>query len=252
MLGKIGLFALLTFAVGCQGLQNGQQAWVKPTSEAPMAGNVYLIRGLIGVFSTGMDELAVKLNEKGVRSNVFQDAQEKALAKWISDAYKVEPKHEPLVLIGHSYGADDVVRVARKLQEHNIKVDLMITVDATTPPLVPSNVAVCYNYYQSAPLTDGLPMFRGIPLKLDPSNQTTQLMNIDVRKDRTDLLVDGTNHINIDKNPLLHRVVVEQVLGVCPPRDVWVTRQNTAPQARQAAEVQPPIDSRRVDAQIRN
>jgi hypothetical protein len=248
----VWMFPLLGLVIGCQGLQNGSQAWVKPTSEAKQAGNAYLVRGLIGVFSTGMDELSVRLNDAGVRSHVFQDAQENGLADWIIDAYKGAPQSEPLVLIGHSYGADDVVRIARKLEPHNIKVDLMITVDATTPPELPANVGICYNYYQSQVLTDGIPMFRGIPLRKAPGAERVVLYNVDLRRDRKDLLVDGTNHINIDKNPLLHRLLVEQVLGVCPPRDAWVARQGAPQQARPAASVQPPQQpTRQVDTQAR-
>lgn len=230
---------LLVLVVGCQGLTNGQQGWVQPTSEAKLAGNVYLVRGLIGVFSTGMDELQTKLTDVGVRANVFQEAQEDALTDWLVAAYKNNPRHEPLVLIGHSYGADDVVRIAQRLEPHGIKIDLLISVDATTPPEVPGNVTVCYNYYQSQ-VTDGIPMFRGIPLTLKPG-ANVDLHNVNLRKDRTDLLVAGMNHINIDKNPLLHRVIVQQVMGVCPPRDVWAARMNAPqPQAQPAAGTVPP------------
>lgn len=252
MFRSVLVLPMLIFAIGCQGLQNGQKAWIQPTSTAKQAGNVYLVRGLIGVFSTGMDELSTKLQDAGLRSHVYQDAQEHALADWLIEAYKDKPSSEPLILIGHSYGADDVVRIARKLEPHNIKVDLMITVDATTPPEVPSNVAVCYNYFQSQVLTDGIPMFRGIPLKKAPGAEGVQLTNVDLRHDRKDLLQDGTNHINIDKNPLLHRVVVQQVLTVCPPREAWVARQDPNAQARQAASVQPPQQStRQVQSQAR-
>lgn len=249
----VGLVPLLALVMGCQGLQNGQQAWVQPTSEARLAGNVYLVRGLIGIFSTGMDELQVKLTDVGVRANVFQEAQEDLLTDWLVSAYKSNPRSEPLVLIGHSYGADDVVRIAQRLEPHGVKIDLLITVDATTPPEVPSNVAVCYNYFQSQ-ITDGIPMFRGIPLA-PMAGSKVELHNVNLRKDRTDLLVDGMNHINIDKNPLLHRQIVQLVMGVCPPRDTWLARRNAPEQqARPASETVPPVqpqNNRRTDSQAR-
>lgn len=216
------LWSLVLLAVGCQGLTPGKMEWVQPHSESQRAGNAYLIRGLIGVFSTGMDELQAKLETAGVRSRVYQDNQHSYLADAIVKEYKGVKNPEPLCLIGHSYGADDVVRVARVLNEHGIKVDMLVTFDATVPPEVPPNVKVAYNYYQSQ-VTDVIPMFRGIPLKLEVPN-SGKLVNMDLRKDRQDLLVSGTNHINIDKNELVHKEVVSKALETCPPRDVWASR----------------------------
>jgi hypothetical protein len=96
-------------------------------------------------------------------------------------------------------------------------------VDATTPPNVPKNVKMVWNYYQSTS-TDFIPMFRGIPLTPDKDAQNVKIVNIDLRKQRTDLLEPGTNHINIDKNEKLHKVLVDHVLEVCPPRATWLAR----------------------------
>jgi hypothetical protein len=196
--------------------------WVQAHSDRPRAGNVYLIRGLIGVFSTGMDELSTKIEQSGVRARVFQDNQHSYLANAIVREYEGVKNPEPLILIGHSYGADDVVRVSRVLNKKGIRVDLMVTFDATVPPKVPANVAATYNYYQSQP-TDVIPMFRGIALAPDGAAGGT-LVNMDLRKDRTDLLQPGTNHINIDKNGPLQDEVVKKVLDACPTREAWVAR----------------------------
>src|SRR5262245_47565873 len=109
-LRKVGvLFLVVVGLAGCQGLTPGQMDWVQPTSEAPRAGNVYLIRGLIGVFSTGMDELGDKVVQSGVRAKVFQDNQYDYLGDAIIKEYKGVKDPEPLILVGHSYGADDVM-----------------------------------------------------------------------------------------------------------------------------------------------
>jgi hypothetical protein len=220
----LGALALTT---GCssEGLRNGDLNAVQINSAAPRAGNVYLIRGWIGVFSTGMDQLGEKLTAKGVRTVVFQDTQHGVLADQIVKVYSGKTKSsEPLILIGHSYGADDVVSVARELDKANIPVDCLITVDATTPPAVPKNVRLCYNYFQSN-ATDVVPMFRGIPLHAEDGSNV-KINNYDLRKDRTDLLESNTNHINIDKNVKLHEVLVNHVLEVCPIRSVWLAQHN--------------------------
>ena len=121
-----------------------------------------------------------------------------------------------LLAIGGSTNA--IVHLTAIARRAGVKVDLAITIDSTTPPSVPPNVAVTYNFYQST-MTDGIPLFRGIPLTAE--KQGTEIHNTDLRKDRKDLLVAGTNHINIDKNPLLHDVIVKQVMGTCIPRETW-------------------------------
>src|SRR5262245_19024182 len=111
------------------------------------------------------------------------------------------------------------MRVAHKLEKAGIKVDMAVTIDATVPPTVPTNVSICYNYFQSQAL-DAIPMFRGMPLtQEDP--KVGKPVNMNLRKDRTDLLVDGTNHINIDKNPRVQDEVVQKILQVCPTREAW-------------------------------
>jgi hypothetical protein len=218
----LAVISLSVLTLGCQGLTNGKMEWVQPTSDAPRAGNVYLVRGLIGVFSTGMDALSDKINAAGVRAKVFQDLQDGELANAIIAKYKGVKNPEPLILIGHSYGADDVLTVSHKLETAGIPINMVVTVDATIPPTVPTNVAVEYNYFQSQP-TDFIPMFRGIPLKQEKPG-VGQLTNMDLRKDRLDLLMPGTNHINIDKNTKLHDEVVQKVLAICPPRQQWLAQ----------------------------
>ena len=162
----IAIFLLFVMcSIGCGSMKAGKMAWVAPESTAPRAGNVYLLRGWIGVFSTGVDDLTQKLNDNGVRANVYQDDQWRSLAGAIRKKYK-NTNHEPLILVGHSYGADDVVRISRELGRDNIKVDLLITLDPVTPPNVPANVRTCVNLYQSNGIADANKIQVGQKLKI--------------------------------------------------------------------------------------
>jgi pimeloyl-ACP methyl ester carboxylesterase len=190
---------------------------VQPVSSKPRVGNVYLLRGWIGIFSTGIDALTDKLNAAGVRASVYQDTQYGNLGDEIVKKYSAARFHEPLILIGHSYGADDVIRIAKKLDEHKIPVDLLVTLDAVTPPDVPGNVRVCYNLYQSNGIMDKFPFLRGIPLDKQ-EHSAVKLTNVNLRKDRPDLLDPGVDHFNIEKQPRIHEEIIRQVLAVCPPR----------------------------------
>jgi pimeloyl-ACP methyl ester carboxylesterase len=208
-------------AVGCSipVVNPGSMDLVQPLSKAPRAGNVYLVRGWLGVFSTGIDTLGDKLKAVGVADAVYQEAQWRTLAATIIDKYKGVKDPEPLILVGHSYGADDIVSIAREVEKEQIRVDLLITIDATTPPAVPANVRHVYNLYQSGPL-DALPVLRGIPLKPDPDFKG-KLENVNIRVDRTDLLDGDVNHFNIEKKDKIHQEAIKQILATCPPRAQW-------------------------------
>jgi hypothetical protein len=107
--------------------------------------------------------------------------------------------------------------MAKRLQQHNINIDLIITLDPVTPPKVPTNIRLCYNIYQPGML-DMLPFFRGVKLDAEAEGN---LQNVNIRADRRDLLEPGTDHFNIEKNKLIHAEIVRKVKEFCPPRSAW-------------------------------
>ena len=213
--------ALLLGAGGCASMTPGEMSWVQTTSNQPRAGNVYMLRGFIGIWSFGINHIGEVLNKNGIRTSVYQDDQWDNLADAIEAKYTGAKDYEPLVLIGHSYGADDIVRIARQLEAKHITVDLLVTLDPVTPPRVPSNVKRCYNLYQSNGVFDALPFFRGVPLKTDKPETGVDLVNADVKSNRKDLLEPNTNHFNIEKKEKIHAEILKQVLATCPPREQW-------------------------------
>lgn len=213
------LLPLLAAATaGCN--LSGDMAAVQTVSDRPRAGNVYLVRGLIGIFSRGMDDVADKLNQQGVRAHVYQDAQRSELADLLADKYRHDPDAEPLILVGHSLGADDVVYIARRLEKDSVPVDLMITVDPVSPGAVPANVRRTINLYKSKGALGAIPMFRGIAL--DPEKPDLRLTNIDLRVARKDLDADGSvGHFNIDDTEAVQNEIVKQVLAAAPDRQTY-------------------------------
>lgn len=214
-------------SVGCSAMKNGSMAKVQATTSNERVGSVYLLRGWIGIFSTGIDSLGDKINKKGIHAEVFQEAQWSSLANAMIKKYENQPNHEPIVIIGHSYGADDAILVARKLAEKNIKVDLVVTLDPVTPRKAPGNIQLAYNLYQSSAM-DGLPFLRGIPLTADQPGPTV-LKNQNIRKDRKDLLDSNLDHFNIEKKDKVHSDVLAQVLNVCQPRAQWLATRSATP-----------------------
>jgi hypothetical protein len=217
--------ALCALCSGCfstiSSMEPGKTEWVQPTSDKPRVGNAYLFRGLIGLFSGGIDAMTMKINEAGIRAHVFQEDQHILIGQVVADVYaKSKGNHEPIVLIGHSLGADDAIKVARELDKVNVDVDLLICIDATRPPKVPKNVRVCYNYYQPS-VFDGTGILRGIALETEPGFHG-QLHNMNVRAEYQHLLEWDTNHVNIDKNTKIHADVIAKMYPVCVPRQQWV------------------------------
>lgn len=214
----------LLLTQGCKSMTPGELDRVQPTSDRQLAGNVYLLRGFIGIWSYGIDHLGKKVEEAGIRASVYQENQWAELADKIAIQYKNAQNPEPLILIGHSYGADDALRIAKRLEDTQIDVDLIITLDPVTPPHVPKNVKLCYNIYQPNML-DNLPFFRGIALETDGTNN---LMNVNIRQERRDLLEPDTDHFNIEKNVKIHEEVVKKLKEFCPPRQSWATHVHPA------------------------
>ena len=243
------LLAPLAASTGCaKSMKPGPLDRVRPVSDKPRAGNAYLLRGFIGVFSTGVDDLTRQINRSGVRAHVYQDDQWGALAREIAREYKGVRDAEPLVLIGHSYGADDVIRIARELDKANVFVDLLVTLDPVTPPTVPKNVRQALNIYQSNGAWDALPFLRGVPVRQD-AQFTGRLDNFDIKKDRRDLLEPGTDHFNIEKKNAVHEEVLGYVLTTCPPRQTWLaTRGKLPPMAQRDARIARDAQRPRLDA----
>jgi hypothetical protein len=207
---------LTPLLVGCSSLPPGPVDAVRADSTAARKGRVYLVRGWNGLWSEGVDALAGEIRSGGVDAAVYQQGQAEALGGAILARYREAPRPEPLVLIGFSFGADESIRIARKLDAAGLPVDLLVTLDPVTPPQVPPNVRQCRNYYQSNGVWDALPWLRGVPVRGEGWD-VGRVVNTNLR-DREDLLEPGTGHATIAANRKVHRAIVEQVLRTCPPR----------------------------------
>lgn len=212
----------LTFAGGCSAPRNGDLGFVRTTSDLPRAGNVYLVRGLLGIWSHGMEDMAEAIRKQGVRAEVYQQSQAKDLGERIATAYRGVRDPEPLILVGHSLGADDAIAIAHRLNRDRITVDLLVTVDPTNPPDVPPNVRRTVNLYKSNGVMDKIPAFRGVALA--PEVPGTAVENLDLRVQRKDLDDGSTNHFSIDDSEKIHAEVARQVMTAAPDRRTWLAR----------------------------
>jgi acetyl esterase/lipase len=159
---------------------------------------VILLRGGFDVFSTGLDTLAEELRAKGI------DAKVAGHLSWSTAVLDIRReraagKTGPLVLVGHSQGANNAIVVARSIKAQNIKIDLLVTLAPFLPPLVPSNVVRAINYYQ-------FPGW-GSPLIPEHGFEGT-LSNINIAGDLT------TFHITIDKSAKIHEHISREIAAL--------------------------------------
>src|SRR5690349_20451022 len=104
-------------AAGCNSLPAGPLDAVRANSTSARRGNVYLIRGWNGLWSQGVDDLAAQLNAEGIEAHTYQQGQAAALGDAVRDRYRSAADPDPLVLVGFSFGADEAIRIARKLND---------------------------------------------------------------------------------------------------------------------------------------
>jgi len=165
-------------------------------AQAQPRAHVYLLRGLMNVFSLGMDTLADELRRHGINATVHNYAEWQTLADRAAADYKVG-KEAPIILIGHSYGADAVMEMAAYLGRKGVPVALVVPFDGTQSFAASGNVARVLNLTQRKyAYMRGGPGFHGA------------LDNVDVSSDRS------IDHITIDKSARLHGRVVAAVLAV--------------------------------------
>ena len=190
---RLGLFtAVFALAVGTMVAFGPNPA----AAQAQPRAHVYLLRGLMNVFSLGMDTLADQLRRRGINATVHNYAEWQTLSDRAAADYKVG-KEAPIILIGHSYGADAVMEMAAYLGRKGVPVALVVPFDGTQSFAASGNVARVLNLTQRKyAYMRGGPGFHGT------------LANVDVSSDTS------IDHINIDKSPRLHARVVAEVLAV--------------------------------------
>ncbi|WP_266017920.1 thioesterase domain-containing protein [Brucella intermedia] len=194
----------LIFAGAALALGGGaaQAAPRTPSRNAPQA-DVYLLRGFGDIFSTGIDEIGRQLQANGVDAHVEGHQAWRFVLNRILADQRNNPR-APVVLIGHSLGANAVIDIAAALEKKGIQVAYMATFAATAPAPLPGNIRRVVNFYfkqhgWGLPLTAG-PRFRGSLDNRDFSG------------------MKDIGHFNIEKQRPLQDEVVRNVLGIVRSR----------------------------------
>lgn len=203
----VALLMITSCFSGCMDLASNEnknrQALAKKITY--QKGQVYTMRGIGGIFSRGMNRLEDTLEDDyHIRTSSTIWYKAGTLSQFIIKHYQSGELTGPIILIGHSLGANEQIKVAGNLARANIPVALLITIDAVAPVMVSPNVKKALNIYKPGIV----PMFSGLTLKaIDPVH--TQIDNFNVNAIKTIYV----NHFTIDKNDTIQKIMLDNVLA---------------------------------------
>lgn len=186
----------------------------KELHEAAPRAHVYLMRGLMNIFSLGMDQLAAAIAGHGIEASVNNHAEADAIVGRIAARYRAGD-HGPIILIGHSLGADAVMLMAQSLDRMSIPVALVVPFDGTASYSAPKNVACVLNLTQ-----------REFAYMHAGAGFHGKLSNVDLRG------AAGIDHFTIDKSPQLQAYALKSVLDAA-------TAQSCQPDVGNSAAAKP-------------
>lgn len=181
----LGVFSSTTSA-------NANCAKIKPSKQ----GEVYFLRGLANIFSLGLDVMAKRVSEDGLKNCVFNHHHWNTLAGDLIADNSLGKISFPIIIVGHSLGANVAPLLATKLGAHNIPVSYVVMLDPVEAEPVGPNVQEVVNYY--------LPKHKETRLfAADGFTGTIENINVHER--------GGINHFNIDENPAIWDEVHQKI-----------------------------------------
>src|ERR1700716_4418004 len=171
-------------------------ALTNPASAASGA-HVYLLRGVLNIFSLGLDEIAAKLQQQGFNVTVANYLSWRSLADEAAAEYRVG-RTKTIVLVGHSSGATALPDMVARLDSLGAPVKLAIGLDSVFRTSLSGRVGRYINFYVAN--GNGEPVAR-------TKQYRGELENVDVGK-------IGMGHLTIDKNQIMQQKVISAIDAV--------------------------------------
>jgi len=167
---------------------------------APVANgaHVYLLRGLLNVFSLGLDDIAAKLEAQGIPVTITNYLGWASVADEAAADYR-SGKVKTIILVGHSSGATVLPDMVERLDRLGAPVKLAIGLDSVYRTSLSGRVGRYVNYY----IANG----NGEPVAATKQLHGT-LENVNVSN------VPGVGHITIEKNQIMQRRVIGDIDAV--------------------------------------
>jgi hypothetical protein len=160
--------------------------------------HVYLLRGVLNIFSLGLDDIAAKLQAQGIPVTVVNYLGWSSLADEAAAEYR-SGRVKTIILVGHSSGATVLPDMVARLDQLGAPVKLAIGLDSVFRTSLSGRVGRYINFY----IGNG----NGEPVA--PTRQLRgSLENVNVQN------VPGVGHITIDKNEIIQRKVIAAIDSV--------------------------------------
>jgi len=162
---------------------------------APAPARVYLMRGVLNIFSLGMDQIANRLEQQGISASVHNHMLWASVADDAAAAYR-SGRIKTIILVGHSSGATVLPDMVARLSAQGVPVKLAIGLDSVFHTSLSGKVGRYINFY----IANGV----GTPVART-KNFTGTLDNVDVER------VPGVSHVSIDKNEIIQQKVIAAI-----------------------------------------
>ncbi|MDB5639766.1 MAG: hypothetical protein JWP51_4674 [Bradyrhizobium sp.] len=219
-----------------EGLQSPRRQWLRPLQGVAIAilllllpigagtasaatsapgTHVYLLRGVLNIFSLGLDTIAAKLQAQGINVTVANYLSWSSLANEAAAEYR-SGRTRNIVLVGHSSGATILPDMVARLDQLGAPVKLAIGLDSVFRTSLAGRVGRYINFYVAN--GNGEPVARTKQLH-------GELENVDVGR-------LGVAHLTIDKSEIMQQKVISAIDAVA------FSRPSTLPQT-QASAIKP-------------
>lgn len=204
--------AVLTVMSGCSSPRSWlPQARSSPAASAasrPAPSNVIVVHGRVGYWPD-RDDFVGRLSEQGAEATVIRGWDVNRTAERIVEARKSGAGPRPLVLIGYSRGANDAIRLTRRLQKDGVEVDMLVLLETAVQDTVPANVAACLNVYKSSIADEWVPAFRGLPVTVESAQ--TELVNYNLRFHDEAVGATEIGQFTVCQNPVVQGMIADRV-----------------------------------------
>ncbi len=160
--------------------------------------HVYLLRGLLNIFSLGLDEIAAKLQQQGIPVTIANYVSWSSIADQAAADYK-SGRVKTIILVGHSSGATVLPDMVARLDQLGAPPKLAIGLDSIFRTKLAGRAGRYINFY----IGSGA----GEPVTRTKDFHGT-LENINVQD------VPGVGHITIEKNEIIQRRVINAIDAV--------------------------------------
>ena len=170
-----------------------------PATALPANGaHVYLMRGVLNIFSLGLDGIAAKLEAQGIPVTVtnylgWASVADEAAADYRSGRVKT------IILVGHSSGATILPDMVERLTQLGAPVKLAIGLDSVFRTSLTGRVGRYVNYYVATGNGEPVAPTKGLHGTLENVNVSS---------------VPGVGHLTIEKSEIMQRRVIGDIDSV--------------------------------------